>query len=70
MPKVWGEGTQGGLHIPPERESCGIFRERDKVAKKQEMSCGELLAEAGQLRMKAADQSRRKWAGFFSNGRI
>lgn len=58
------------MHTHPERESCRIFRETDKVAKKQEMSCGELLAEAGQFRMKAADQSHRKWAGFFSNGRI
>lgn len=47
-----------------------VFGERDKVAREEEMSCGELLAEGGQFRMKPADQSHRKWAGFFSNGRI
>lgn len=52
------------------RKLRGIWRERDKVAREEEMSCGELLAEGGQFRMKPADQSHRKWAGFFSNGRI
>lgn len=37
----------------PERESAGVFGERDKVAEEQEMSSGQLLAEAGQFEKKA-----------------
>lgn len=66
--KVWG--GPGGAPTHPERESSGVFGERDKVAQEQEMSSGQLLAGAGQFRMKAAIKATGSGLFFFSNGRI
>ena len=65
------EELEAGRHAYSPKEKAEEYLEREiRCSKSRKWASGSCWLEAGQFRKKVADQSHRKWAGFFSNGRI